>query len=234
MNIARKIALLVAVAASIAALPDSAARAAGSGSSSMPSSMPAPRDRSSAELAKSAYNSGVKQLRKAESYEKDAAKATNPEKQQKARSKAAGAYEKALEQFQTAVSHVPGLYEAWNYIGFTQRKLGRYDSALLSYEQALKLNPGFPEAIEYRGEAYLGLNRVDDARQAYMDLFASSGELAAQLLTAMQEFVSQRRQEPNGLDAQALESFAQWVDERATIAQQTASLDSGSHVATWR
>lgn len=232
MTIAKKLALLVAVAASIAALPDSAARAAGSGSMSMPS-VPV-REQSPEEMAKTAYNAGVRQLRKAASYEEDAAKATKPEKQQKARDRAKSAYEKALEQFETAVEHSPAMHEAWNYIGFAQRHLGRYDSALSSYERALGLKPGFPEAVEYRGEAYLGLNRLEDARKAYMDLFGGSRELAAQLLTAMQSYVADRRKAPNGIDPQALETFAQWVDERATIAQQTASLDTGATNSSWR
>jgi hypothetical protein len=49
----------------------------------------------------------------------------------------------------------------------------------------------------------------------------------------MQKFVETRRKEPNGLAAQQLDEFARWVDERAGIAQQTASLDTGSQ-ASWR
>lgn len=238
MTVVKKLALLAAVAASIAALPDSAARAAGSGSmGSTPSIPETQRERTPEEMAKAAYNSGVKQLKKAANYEEDAAKATKPEKQQKARDKAMGAYEKALGEFEQAVEQAPGMHEAWNYIGFAQRHLGRYETALGSYGQALKLKPDYAEAIEYRGEAYLGLNRLEDARKAYMDLFGSSRELAARLLTAMKDYVAQRRTTPNGLDPQALEQFAQWVDERAAIAQQTASLDPvaghGSS-ASWR
>jgi len=234
-NLARKLALLAVLAASIAILPDSAAQAAGSGSMSTPSTPMPQRELTPQELARSAYNSGVKQIKRANGYEEDATEAKKPEKAQKAKEKAAAAYEKALENFETAIEHNPSMPEAWNYIGFAQRHLGRYDTALVSYGKALSLKPGFPEAIEYRGEAYLGLNRLDDARQAYLDLFASSRTLAAQLLGSMQSYVSQRREAPNGVDAQALESFAQWVDERAKLAQQTASLDVGSSTSSsWR
>lgn len=233
MTIAKKLALLIAVAASIAALPDSAARAAGTGSSSMPTAMPA-RERSPEEQATAAYKSGVKLLKKADGYDKDAAKATEEKKQKKARDKATNAYEKASIQFQSAVAKNPAMHEAWNYLGYCQRHLGRHEDALASYQHALQLKPGFPEAIEYRGEAYLGLNQLEDARKAYMDLFANSRPLAAQLLTAMQSYVAKQRQAPNGVDAQSLDAFAKWVDERATIAQQTASLDPGSSNASWR
>jgi tetratricopeptide (TPR) repeat protein len=233
MTIAKKVALLIAVAASIAGLPDSAARAAGTGSSSMPTATPQ-RERTPEEQAKSAYNAGVKQLKKADGYDKDAAKASDEKKQKKARDKAAAAYESALAKFETAVAHNPAMHEAWNYIGYCQRHIGRYDDALAAYQHALQLKPGFPEAIEYRGEAYLGLNRLEDARSAYMDLFASSRPLAAQLLTAMQNYVTKQRQTPNGVDTTTLDAFANWVDERATIAQQTASLDPGATNASWR
>jgi tetratricopeptide (TPR) repeat protein len=125
------------------------------------------------------------------------------------------------------------MHEGWNYLGFARRHLGRYDAALEAYERALKLKPGYADAIEYRGETYLGLNRLDDARKAYMDLFASSRPHADQLLASMQEYVEARRKEPHGLEARQLDEFARWVDERAGIAQQTASLDTGSQ-ATWR
>jgi tetratricopeptide (TPR) repeat protein len=132
-----------------------------------------------------------------------------------------------------AVSKAPQLHEAWNYLGFARRHLGRYDAALESYDRALQLKPGYADALEYRGEAYLGLDRLDDARQAYMDLFASSRKHSDELLAAMQKYVAARRKEPNGLTAQQLDEFARWVDERAGIAQQTASLDTGSQ-ASWR
>lgn len=234
MTIIKKLALLVAVA-TCAALPDSAAQAAatGSASTSTPSAR-TQRERTPEEQALAAYNSGVKQIKKAADYDEDAAKASSPEKREKAEKKAASAYEKALGEFQNAVSLVPTLYEAWNYIGFAQRHLGRYDAALDAYAKALQLKPGFPEAIEYRGEAYLGLNRLDDARQAYMELFSGSRKLADQLLGSMQKFVDTRRETPNGLEPQKLEEFAKWVQERATIAQQTASLDTGADNTSWR
>src|SRR5262245_19989779 len=106
MSIAKKLALLIAVAASMPALPEPAARAAGTGSSSMPTAMPA-RERSPEEQATAAYNSGVKLVKKADGYDKDAAKATDEKKQKKAHDKAASAYEKASIQFQSAVAKNP-------------------------------------------------------------------------------------------------------------------------------
>lgn len=232
MTLFKKVALLAATAASFAALPDSAAQAAGSRSMEIPSAPQ--RAQSPQDIARSAYNSGIRALRKAEGLEKDAARATTPEKQQKARQKATAAYEKALQDFETAVSHSPTLHEAWNYLGFTYRHLDRYDTALLAYGRALELKPGLPEAVEYRAEAYLALDRLDDARQAYLELFSSSRPLADQLLASMQKYVAERRESPQGLDVATLDAFAKWVDERAAIAQQTASLDTSRPRARWR
>jgi tetratricopeptide (TPR) repeat protein len=114
------------------------------------------------------------------------------------------------------------MYEAWNYVGYTSRKLGEYEKALQSYNEALRLNPSYGEAIEYRAEAYLGLNRIDDAKDAYMQLFQSSRPLADQLMAAMQKYVSDRRAAGNA--APEVDALAQWIDERSTIARQTASL----------
>lgn len=219
-------------AASFAALPDSAAQAAGSGPVNVPS-VPA-RERSPEEVARSAYNSGVRALRKAEGYEKDSTRAATPEKKEKARRKAVAVYENALQEFERAVSLSPSMHEAWNYIGFAYRHLQRYDTALLAYARALKLKPGFPEAVEYRAEAYLALDRLDDARQAYLELFASSRALADRLLASMQRYIAERRGSPQGMELATLDAFAKWVDERAAIAQQTASLDTSRPSAGWR
>ena len=231
MTIVKKLAVLVAVAA-LSALPDSAAQAAAGGSIDMPR-VPAAQ-RTPEDEAKAAYNAGVKQIEKAKEYEQDAAKASDDSKREKLLKKATAAYEHATDKFEDAVNSVPEFYQAWNYLGFARRHLGKYDAALEAYDRALKLDPGYVDAIEYRGEAYLGLNRLEDARKAYLDLFARSRKHADQLLASMQKYVDQRRKEPNGLAPQALDEFAQWVGERTTIAQQTASLDTGSAQASWR
>jgi hypothetical protein len=55
-------------------------------------------------MAKRAYNSGVGSLKKAQEYDSDAAKASNPQKSAKALDKARQYYSKALEQFIDAVA----------------------------------------------------------------------------------------------------------------------------------
>lgn len=178
--------------------------------------------RTPADIAKSAYNSGIGYLKDAKEYEQDALKATDPKKIAKAQAKAQKAYKKAFNDFSTATQKVPGMFEAWNYVGFTERHLGNYDAALTAYAKALELKPNYPEALEYRGEAFLGLNALDDAKQAYSELFLQAPPLATQLLMAMHSWVDKQRQNPSGVDAAGLDAFAAWLTEREAQAKQSA------------
>jgi tetratricopeptide (TPR) repeat protein len=202
---------------------------AGSGLSSL---------RSPDEMARSAYNAGLHSIKKAQEYDADAIKASTPEKAAKAHDKAQKHYQDSLTQFIDAVHQQPTMYEAWNYLGFASRHLGRYDDALSAYAKALEINPKYPNAIEYRGEAFLGLNRIEDAKAAYMTLFADSRPLADELMAAMHRWADSRRQDSQGLSAEELESFAKWMEERGSIAAQTASLAIGMpgtiHLKSWQ
>jgi tetratricopeptide (TPR) repeat protein len=139
------------------------------------------------------------------------------------------AYTRARTQFEQATQADANLAEAWNGLGYSQRKLGDYTKALNSYARALAVMPGYPEATEYRGEAYLGLNRVEDAKQAYLDLFAANRSLADKLLGAMKRWIGTQK---SGSPAAA--DLSKWVEERSTIAAQTASLTREGAASGWR
>ena len=124
------------------------------------------------------------------------------------------------------------MYEAWNYVGYTSRKLGEYDKALQAYDEALRLNPSYGEAIEYRGEAYLNLNRLDDAKKAYLSLYAGSRTHADLLLKAMKTWADKRHADPAGVDPTALAAFEGWLHERAALAERT--VDMARNSAPWR
>jgi tetratricopeptide (TPR) repeat protein len=198
----------------------------GSTGSGMVTSEGAMRNRD--EAAKIAYNSAVRTIKSAKDYDADAAKAATPEKSAKAHDKAQKYYQEAITKLIDVVGLNPKMYEAWNYLGFANRHLGHYEDALSSYAKALELNPAYPDAIEYRGEAYLGLNRIDDAKDAYMTLFRDSRPLANELMTAMHQWADARRKDAQGLSPTDVEAFAKWMDERETVAAQTASLASGA------
>ncbi len=189
--------------------------------------------RSPDEIAKSAYNSGVHSIKKAQEYDADAAKASTPDKVAKAHDKAQKYYRESLASFIDAVGAQPKMYQAWNYLGFANRHLGNYDDALAAYAKALQINPDYPEALEYRGEAYLGLNQIEEAKTAYMTLFKDSRPLANELMEAMHHWADARRQDAQGLSSADVEAFTKWMDERAGIAAQTASLAIGA-AQPWR
>lgn len=54
--------------------------------------------------------------------------------------------------------------DAWNLLGFTQRKLGNFDEAATAYDTALTLNPDHLGALEYQGELFLETGQPDPAR----------------------------------------------------------------------
>jgi tetratricopeptide (TPR) repeat protein len=180
------------------------------------------------EAAKIAYNSAVRTIKNAKDYDSDAAKAATPEKSAKANEKAQKYYHEAVSKLIDVVGLDPKMYQAWNYLGFANRHLGNYADALSSYDKALELNPTYADAIEYRGEAYLGLNRIDDAKDAYMTLFRDSRPLANELMTAMHHWADARRKDTQGLSPTDVDAFAKWMDERESVAAQTASLATGA------
>ena len=185
------------------------------------------------EQARSTYNAAVRSVEKADSLSADAARQADERKREKAEGKARNGYAGALKKFTRATELNPAMHEAWNYVGYTQRKLGNYDAALVAYERALTLKPGYAEAIEYRGHAYLGLNRIGEAKEAYLTLYAGNRNLADKLLVAMREWIGTHRG-AGGVDPAVIDAFASWVDERGTIARQTAGLTRAGAKAAWR
>jgi tetratricopeptide (TPR) repeat protein len=183
--------------------------------------------------ARNEYNAGVRLVEKADRLSTDAMHQADERRKAKALSKAGQSYAAAMKKFVHATQLQPSNYQAWNYVGYTSRKLGRYEDALAAYDRALRLKPDYAEAIEYRGHAYLGLNRLAEAKSAYLALFAGNRQLAATLLTAMQTWVGEHRSNAAGVDGATVESFASWVTERSSIASQTASLTREGAAFAW-
>lgn len=202
------------------------------GGSMAPAQIRAPREETPEDKAKTAYNKGVHDVKKADKFQASSVQLTDAGKKERAVRDARESYSSALAKFQEAVHDDDHMHEAWNYVGYTNRKLGNYDAALAAYEKALTLKPGYPDALEYRGEAFLGLNRVSDAQQAYLDLFASSRALADKLLTAMRGWLDTQRASATA-DASAISELDKWIQERSAIAGQTASLTREGTAASW-
>ena len=126
------------------------------------------------------------------------------------------------------------MYQAWNYLGYTQRKLGNYQDALTAYDRALSIKPGYAEAIEYRGHAYLGLNRLAKPKSRTSPCTPAIASSRAACSTAMQEWVGAHRADAAGVDVAMLDSFASWVSERSKIAGQTVGLTREGATSAWK
>ena len=198
----------------------------------VPSNAPAAA-RTPEERAVVEYNRGLDNRNRALKAEEQAAKSTKEPDRAKHEKKALEEYRRAFKSFEDAAKLNPSLPQAWNGMGFAQRKLGDPAKALESYDRALLLAPNFPDAIEYRGEAYLALNRIDDAKQAYLALFALDRKQAELLLKAMSVWVDQRKSAPNGVDPAAVSDLDKWVAERAAIAQQTRLMGRHTAYRSW-
>ncbi len=72
-------------------------------------------------------------------------------------------YERAIVLLQKVVAVEPKNADAWNFIGFSHRKLKTFDQALPAYKKALAINPKHRGANEYLGELYL---QIDDLAKA--------------------------------------------------------------------
>jgi tetratricopeptide (TPR) repeat protein len=206
----------------------------GGGAMPRPSMPSAPREQTPQQKAHDAYNDGVHEVKKADKAQATADQSADAGKKDKALKEAQERYGAALAKFEQASGLDPTLAEAWNYLGYTQRKLGHYDEALDAYSKALSLKPGYPDALEYRGEAFLALNRIPDAQQTYLDLYAGNRTLAGKLLTAMKGWVAGQRAHPADDKAANLDELDKWIQERAQIAGQTAALTRAGTAASWR
>ena len=77
----------------------------------------------------------------------------------------AGDYQGALDILRKVVAKSPKDANAWNYIGYSQRRLGVFDQALAAYKKALAINPKHLGANEYLGELYLQTDNLDAAKE---------------------------------------------------------------------
>jgi len=112
----------------------------------------------------SEYNDGVKHMetgrtigRKGDSIYAYNYRATSDAKARKE-------FEKAVEDFQQAITLAPNMPEAYNNLGYSYRKLGNLAASLTAYAKAIELNTYFAQAREYRGETYLALGDLSKAQ----------------------------------------------------------------------
>ena len=74
-------------------------------------------------------------------------------------------YRTAIMLLNKVVAAKPKDADAWNYLGFSNRKLKRFDKALNAYQKALSIDPDHRGANEYLGELYLQTDDLANARK---------------------------------------------------------------------
>ena len=79
-------------------------------------------------------------------------------------------YKNSYELAKNATVNYPDNADAWNYLGFSSRKLGKYDESEVAYKRALSIDPKHVGALEYYGELHLTLKRPEKAKLLLAEL----------------------------------------------------------------
>ncbi len=77
----------------------------------------------------------------------------------------AGTFAEAVPLLEQVVAADPKNADAYNYLGYSQRKSGDRQAALGNYQKALALQPDHRGANEYLGELYLEMGELDKAKE---------------------------------------------------------------------
>ncbi|MZR30985.1 tetratricopeptide repeat protein [Sneathiella litorea] len=81
-------------------------------------------------------------------------------------------WDAAIAAFTKVTSSEPNNADAYNYLGYANRKLKNYDAAFANYNKALDIDPEHKGANEYIGEAYLQTGNLKMAEEHLVKLDA--------------------------------------------------------------
>ncbi len=74
-------------------------------------------------------------------------------------------FARAIPLLQKVVGAKPNDANAWNYLGYSNRKLGNTQLAIKQYKKALRIDPDHLGANEYLGELYVETGNMALARE---------------------------------------------------------------------
>ena len=75
-----------------------------------------------------------------------------------------GKYEEAIVYLKKSIKNDSKNADAFNMLGYSNRKLGKNEEAFKYYNKALKLDPRHRGTHEYIGRLYLNLNQLEQAK----------------------------------------------------------------------
>jgi Flp pilus assembly protein TadD len=84
-------------------------------------------------------------------------------------------YKDAIALLEKVVLKDPRKADAWNWLGYSQRKTGQFEPALKSYTRALEIDPKHKGAHEYLGELYLMTDNLPKAEELLKKLSGLCG-----------------------------------------------------------
>lgn len=97
----------------------------------------------------------------------------------------------AIPLLQQVTSAEPQNADAWNLLGYSNRKLGNMAAAAKAYKSALRINPGHLGALEYQGEMFVQLGQIDDAKANLASLKSLCG--TCEEMTELQEAIAEAK-----------------------------------------
>ena len=89
-------------------------------------------------------------------------------------------YGRAIDKAQDYLSSNPRSADAYNYIGYSERKLGNFEKAAKAYDRALAIDKNHVGAHEYYGELQLTLGNIPKAETHLAALTQICGTCAEQ------------------------------------------------------
>ena len=93
-------------------------------------------------------------------------------------------YSNAISKAEDYLRSNPRSADAYNYIGYSNRKMGRYNEAQRAYDRALAIDPNHVGAHEYYGELHITLGNMAGAEQHLADLTRICGNCEEQQMLA--------------------------------------------------
>lgn len=99
-------------------------------------------------------------------------------------------YQGAIPLLEKVVAAEPKNADAYNYLGYANRKLGDKEKALGFYKTAIEINPTHLGANEYLGELYLEMDNLPGAeeRMAVLDKACRNCEEKRELREAIEKY----------------------------------------------
>lgn len=74
-------------------------------------------------------------------------------------------YKQAIGKLNNVVKADSKNADAWNLLGYSNRKMGNYKKAGKAYKKSLRYDPEHKGALEYQGELFIETNKLKKARE---------------------------------------------------------------------